>query len=84
MCHECGFVDKGNRNRDKFHCTKCGYVSNADVNAAQNIRRKFCEKLLTTGSKSLTRRKNESFSLTDEVCENEPMSKTLFKVSDVK
>ena len=84
MCHECGFVDKMNRNRDKFHCMKCGHTTHADVNAAQNIQRKFFAKLLMTGSKSLTRRKCANISSTDEVCENELMSKTLLKVSDVK
>ena len=37
-CSECGHTDKGNRkNQAVFCCLSCGYTSNADVNAAQNI-----------------------------------------------
>lgn len=37
-CHECGHVAKGNRESQAvFHCVKCGYRANADVNAAENI-----------------------------------------------
>ena len=37
-CHECGHVAKGNRESQAvFHCVKCGYMANADVNAAENI-----------------------------------------------
>ena len=37
-CSECGHTDKGNRKSQAvFCCLSCGYTSNADVNAAQNI-----------------------------------------------
>ena len=37
-CSGCGHTDKGNRkNQAVFCCLSCGYTSNADVNAAQNI-----------------------------------------------
>ena len=37
-CHKCGHVAKGNRESQAvFHCVKCGYKANADVNAAENI-----------------------------------------------
>ena len=37
-CHKCGHVTKGNRESQAvFHCVKCGYEANADVNAAENI-----------------------------------------------
>ena len=37
-CHKCGHVAKGNRESQAvFHCVKCGYEANADVNAAKNI-----------------------------------------------
>ena len=37
-CHKCGHVAKGNRESQAvFHCVKCGYEANADVNAAMNI-----------------------------------------------
>lgn len=37
-CFECGTVDSKSRlNQSDFVCTNCGYISNADVNAAKNI-----------------------------------------------
>jgi putative transposase len=37
-CSACGQVDgKSRENQAGFRCTACGYVSNADVNAARNI-----------------------------------------------
>ena len=39
MCSECGYVDKKNRmTRDLFICKSCGYSTDADYNAARNIR----------------------------------------------
>ena len=37
-CHECGHVAKENRDSQAaFKCVECGYMANADVNAAMNI-----------------------------------------------
>ncbi len=37
-CNSCGNVDKANRqSQSKFQCTRCGHITNADVNAAKNI-----------------------------------------------
>ncbi len=37
-CFECKHVAKGNRRTQaKFECVECGYIANADVNAARNI-----------------------------------------------
>ena len=37
-CHKCGHVASENRDSQAvFHCVKCGYEANADVNAAKNI-----------------------------------------------
>ena len=36
-CFLCGHTEKGNRNRDKFICKKCGHRSHADLNASRNI-----------------------------------------------
>ena len=33
-CSDCGHVDKGNRNNEDFLCLSCGYMADADVNAA--------------------------------------------------
>ena len=39
-CHKCGHVDKENRKTQaRFLCVNCGFRSNADTNAAMNIRR---------------------------------------------
>ena len=39
-CSECGHADKENRkSQARFRCVSCGYMSNADTNAAMNIRR---------------------------------------------
>jgi IS605 OrfB family transposase len=40
-CRQCGCIDKRNRKtQEKFLCTRCGYASHADVNAAVNISRR--------------------------------------------
>lgn len=36
-CHECGWVQKSNRQGKHFKCKMCGYEGDADFNAAQNI-----------------------------------------------
>ena len=37
-CSKCGHCEKGNRpSQAKFHCRQCGYIANADYNAAVNI-----------------------------------------------
>ena len=36
-CHQCGHVDKRNRNGTEFKCTECGHADDADVNAALNV-----------------------------------------------
>lgn len=37
-CSQCGNIDKANRpTQDTFLCTACGYKTNADYNASQNI-----------------------------------------------
>jgi putative transposase len=38
-CSECGYCEKGNRpDRDTFRCLHCDYSTNADQNAARNLR----------------------------------------------
>lgn len=38
-CNECGYCDKGNRaTQEHFKCLQCGHSTNADQNAARNIR----------------------------------------------
>lgn len=37
-CSRCGYVDKLNRNGERFQCRHCGHVLHADVNAGRNLR----------------------------------------------
>ena len=40
-CPQCGHISKDNRKEQEiFKCVKCGYETNADYNAAQNILRR--------------------------------------------
>jgi IS605 OrfB family transposase len=36
-CSRCGCIDKRNRVGNQFHCLKCGFTLNPDLNAARNI-----------------------------------------------
>ena len=36
-CPVCGNIDRRNRRGEKFKCTNCHHISNADYNAAQNL-----------------------------------------------
>ena len=50
-CSKCGYTDKENRKTQaRFLCVSCGYVSNADTNAAINIRRLGMARLHEEGS----------------------------------
>lgn len=40
-CSTCGYTAKNNRRKGTFACRSCGFIANADVNAAINIRNKF-------------------------------------------
>lgn len=37
-CNACGHIERGNRKGASFHCRSCSFRSNADLNAARNIR----------------------------------------------
>lgn len=46
-CSRCGFIDKDNRtSQSNFKCLSCGYESNADYNASQNIAIKDIDKVI--------------------------------------
>ena len=50
-CSECGHTDKENRKTQaRFQCVSCGFASNADTNAAMNIRRLGMARLHGEGS----------------------------------
>lgn len=38
QCSCCGAIIKGNRNQRDYECKACGFISDSDCNAAQNIR----------------------------------------------
>ncbi|MEM7725765.1 MAG: transposase [Cyanobacteria bacterium P01_A01_bin.45] len=42
-CPKCGYVNKANRNKEKFLCSSCGYLAHADLNAARNIKQRGIE-----------------------------------------
>jgi len=37
-CNSCGYVDKKNRDRDKFQCRACGLKIHADTNGARTVK----------------------------------------------
>ena len=53
-CSECGSVDAGNRvSQELFRCLSCEHEMNADINAAENIRRQGVETQARAGNLSL-------------------------------
>lgn len=38
-CSRCGWIDKASRKGSEFHCVKCGFILNADLNASRNLAR---------------------------------------------
>ena len=46
-CSKCGCIDKENRkDQEHFECVDCGYKSNADLNAARNIKQRVVSTVL--------------------------------------
>ncbi|MDY6901040.1 MAG: transposase [Cyanobacteriota bacterium] len=37
QCSCCGHIDKANRDKERFLCTECGYIEDADVQASLNL-----------------------------------------------
>ena len=53
-CSDCGYVEAGNRvSQELFRCLSCEHEINADINAAENIRRQGVETLARAGNISL-------------------------------
>jgi putative transposase len=52
-CSNCGQVDSANRNKEKFVCLSCGFIADADNQAAINIGNKGLEILGISPSKLL-------------------------------
>ena len=46
-CSRCHHISKNNRlSQEHFHCEKCGHTSNADLNAAINIKNRILSNVL--------------------------------------
>lgn len=45
-CSKCGCIHEQNRNGQEFICLECGYKTNADFNASQNIAIKDIDKII--------------------------------------
>lgn len=50
-CPNCGHISKDNRDKEKFICTECGHVDDADNNAGTNIANKAVDQLELDKSK---------------------------------
>jgi len=37
QCSSCGHIDKANRDKERFLCTKCSYLKDADLQASYNL-----------------------------------------------
>ena len=44
-CPACHFIDKSNRDQEKFLCGQCGYADDADTNGSVNIAHRGLDKL---------------------------------------
>jgi len=53
QCSACGHIDKQNRKGEKFACTNCGHIADADNQAAINIAKRGIEQLNLSLSKPL-------------------------------
>ncbi|MDJ0744899.1 MAG: transposase [Xenococcaceae cyanobacterium MO_167.B27] len=37
QCHKCGYIDKQNRNKERFFCIQCNYLEDSDTQASKNL-----------------------------------------------
>ena len=44
-CSECGYISPTNRDKERFLCEACGYLADADVDAAVVIRKRGLDEL---------------------------------------
>jgi len=40
-CFNCRIIEKSNRNKSRYICSRCGYIEHADINAAKNIKTNY-------------------------------------------
>lgn len=70
-CSKCMHVDKESRNGEKFICTNCGHIDNANLQAARNVRKKAIETYGLTIAKRLKKVRPGS---------SEPVQLNLFEI----
>jgi putative transposase len=93
-CSNCGHVDSASRNKEKFVCTNCGFIADADNQASINIGKKGIEtlnlsmsKLLrepqkVTAKSELSDSRNRETSMTLVVEPSNPLQLNLFEWSN--
>lgn len=93
-CSNCGHIDKNSRNKEKFVCTNCGFIADADIQASVNIGKKGIEilnlsitKLLrepqkVTAKSELSDSRNRETSMTLVVEPSNPVQLSLFQWSN--
>ena len=59
-CSKCRHVDKESRNGEKFICTNCGHIDDANLQAARNVRKKAIETYGLTIAKRLKKVRRDS------------------------
>ena len=37
QCHQCGYIDKENRKKERFFCLNCNHLEDSDIQASKNI-----------------------------------------------
>lgn len=52
-CSKCGCIHEQNRNGQEFICLECGYKTNSDFNASQNIAIKDIDKIIKEDTKNI-------------------------------
>jgi transposase len=48
-CSRCGWTQKRNRHGERFKCAKCGFTTNADLNAAVNLSLSLSDPAISKG-----------------------------------
>jgi hypothetical protein len=70
-CTKCRHVDKESRNGEKFICTNCGHIYDANLQVARNVRKKAIETYGLTIAKRLKKVRRDS---------SKPVQLSLFEV----
>jgi putative transposase len=82
QCSCCGHTDRANRDKERFLCTQCGYIEDADIQASYNLLKRGLKQLGISPSQLRAVRpkvtaKEKSLALVDEP--SNPQQLTLFE-----